>query len=199
MPDNNLVGLLAEISVIARNGLYYAKDPYDEERYQRLLDLAVAQYSELSGLPPVQLMEQFRRELGIVTPVVGVGGAVFADDGKILLIRRHDDKCWSLPAGAAEVHESPEEGAVREIYEETGLEVEVDTIIRVFHRLAGVYGTASTVYSIYYHCIAVGGTLQTSRESLEVGFFDYQEISEWHKDSRDRAEVCHRFWQQRMQ
>lgn len=97
------------------------------------------------------------------------------------------------------MHEAPEEGAIREIYEETRLEVEVDTIIRAFHRLAGVYGTANTVYSIYYHCIAVGGTLQTSRESLEVGFFDYREISEWHKDSRDRAEICHRFWQQKMQ
>ena len=197
MAKNNLVGLLAEIRAIAQNGLNYVKDPYDEERYRRLLDLAAMEYAQLTGLPEAQLMDEFKKELGFVTPKIGVGGAVFSEDGKILLIRRHDDKRWSLPAGAAEVHETPEEGAIREIREETGLHVQVDALIGVFSRLAGTFGQASSIYSIYYHCLPVGGELSTSRESLEVGFFDHRGVGDWHKDSGERAEVCYQFWRQK--
>jgi ADP-ribose pyrophosphatase YjhB (NUDIX family) len=156
--------------------------------------LAVFEYSKLTGLPEEQLMEQFRQELGTITPKVGVGGAVFDEEGKILLIRRHDDQRWTIPAGAAELHETPEEGAIREIREETGLDVKVDGLIGVFHRLAGTFGQSFSIYSIYYHCLPTGGSLQTSRESLEVGFFNHREITDWHQDSDKRAEICYQYW-----
>ncbi|MGP4008161.1 NUDIX hydrolase [Streptomyces sp. 4N124] len=53
--------------------------------------------------------------------------AVVVTDGRLLLIRRsapEGDLVWALPGGTVEASESPEQAAVREMREETGLEVE---------------------------------------------------------------------------
>ncbi|PSQ14886.1 NUDIX hydrolase [Halobacteriales archaeon QS_8_69_73] len=50
-------------------------------------------------------------------------GALAADDGRILLVRESDT--WLLPGGRLEPGESPEAGAVREVREETGVDVEI--------------------------------------------------------------------------
>lgn len=58
--------------------------------------------------------------------------AVVVADGKLLMIRRSEregDLLWALPGGAIEAGESPEEAAVRETLEETGLKVEAFRLI----------------------------------------------------------------------
>jgi 8-oxo-dGTP diphosphatase len=58
--------------------------------------------------------------------------AVVVADGKLLMIRRREregDLLWALPGGAIEADESPEEAAVRETLEETGLKVEATRLI----------------------------------------------------------------------
>lgn len=58
--------------------------------------------------------------------------AVVVADGKLLMIRRREregDLLWALPGGAIEAGESPEEAAVRETLEETGLKVEATSVI----------------------------------------------------------------------
>jgi len=47
---------------------------------------------------------------------------------------------WAIPGGWAEIGESAQESVRREIYEETGLNVEVKGIIDIFTRLPGEYG-----------------------------------------------------------
>jgi mutator protein MutT len=66
-------------------------------------------------------------------PIVGVG-VVIIRDGKILLERRKNEPGrgqWSIPGGLVELGESAKETAVREVKEETGLEVESPTLIDV--------------------------------------------------------------------
>ncbi|MEU6552076.1 NUDIX hydrolase [Streptomyces sp. NPDC046915] len=58
--------------------------------------------------------------------------AVIVNDGKLLMIRRSEregDLLWALPGGGIEAGETPEEAAVREALEETGLKVEAITVI----------------------------------------------------------------------
>jgi ADP-ribose pyrophosphatase YjhB (NUDIX family) len=67
------------------------------------------------------------------SPVVGVG-AVIVQQGRVLLIRRANPPLqgeWSLPGGALEVGEKLREGVVREVLEETGLQVEAGPLIEV--------------------------------------------------------------------
>ena len=70
-------------------------------------------------------------------PVVGVG-AVIVDDGKVVLIRRRYEPLkgqWSLPGGGVEIGETLEAAVVREMLEETGLQVAVGPVVEVFDRI----------------------------------------------------------------
>lgn len=71
-------------------------------------------------------------------PVVGVGGVVVRD-GRALLIRRGSEPLkgqWSIPGGMLELGETIAQGVVRELREETGLEVRILELIEVFERIS---------------------------------------------------------------
>jgi 8-oxo-dGTP diphosphatase len=70
-------------------------------------------------------------------PMVGIGGVVI-EDGRALLIRRASEPLkghWSIPGGTLELGESLQSGVVRELQEETGLQVRVIEVIEVFDRI----------------------------------------------------------------
>jgi hypothetical protein len=131
----DILPLLEKIQAIAKNGLTYAKDFYDRERYEKLLEL-VDEYSGLAfDLPATEVRERHARELGPITPKLGADAAIFDDQGRILLMLRTDNQRWCMPCGLQDVGESPEECALREAREETGLEVQVLELVDVFTRL----------------------------------------------------------------
>lgn len=190
----NTFQLLEELRGIAQLGLCYAKDPFDRERYEHLLVLASAEYSKLSGIPDVDVLARFRSELGYVTPKVAVVAAVFSPEGCLLLIRRSDDHLWGLPAGWAELGETPAESVRREVLEETGLDVEVGAPIDVFGRLPGAFGQPHTSVHVLYHAVVKGGSPSCSSEASEIGFYDHRAMKAWHKDHQEMAQRACRFW-----
>jgi len=185
--------LLDEVRSIAQLGLCYTKDMYDRQRYEKLLDLASFEYSEISDIYKNIILERFKSELGYITPKVGVNGVVISEDGKILLERRADDKLWGIPGGWAEIGESPQESVKREIYEETGLNVEVKDIIDIFTRRPRDYGQPHTSYHILFYCKLIDGSQKISCESLEIGFYDFRQISGWHRDHFEMIEKANDF------
>ncbi|CAL9457968.1 NUDIX hydrolase [Streptomyces lavendofoliae] len=103
---------------------------------------------------------------------VSVAGAVVREDGRLLAIRRADNGTWELPGGVLELAESPEEGVAREVWEETGIRVEVD-------ELTGVYkNTARGIVALVFRCKPSGGSERTSAESLAVDWLTPEEITE---------------------
>src|SRR5512138_1740474 len=110
--------LLDELQAIARTGLNFTENPYDRERYERILCLATRYYGQVLDVPEPEAGRRLAGELGYITPKVGAEAAIFDADGRILLVRRADDGRWCLPCGWVEVSESPEEAAVREVWEE---------------------------------------------------------------------------------
>ncbi len=72
---------------------------------------------------------------GYVTPKVAVAAVVGNEAGEILLTQRSDSGVWLYPVGWADVGYSPSEVAVKEVYEETGIEVEPLSLIAVFDGL----------------------------------------------------------------
>jgi ADP-ribose pyrophosphatase YjhB (NUDIX family) len=103
---------------------------------------------------------------------VSVAGAVLDEDGRFLVIRRADNGRWELPGGVLELAETPEDGVCREVWEETGIHVEVD-------RLIGVYkNTTRGVVALVFRCKPSGGTERPSAESTEVAWLTPAEVSE---------------------
>lgn len=182
-----ILELLDELRAIAQLGLHYAKNEYDLERYRRLMQLAAEHYADITGLDEPEIIARFNKELGYVTPKVGVSGVVFSEDHKILLARRSDDGTWGLPAGWCEVGEEPAFTMKREMREETGLEVEVTALIDTFTRSPSMFNEPHASCLFLYHCHVLGGTLTPSHETPELGFFDYTTIDHWHKDHRRRV------------
>jgi 8-oxo-dGTP pyrophosphatase MutT (NUDIX family) len=195
----NILTLLDEVRSIAQTGLHYTEDKHDRERYQRLFDLSAGKYAGLAGLTVEHIQTTLKKELGPITPKVGAAAAIFDEEGRILLIRRHDTHQWSYPAGAGEVNETAQECAVREVEEETGLTCEASGVIDAFFYPAGLDGKPYAIWVVLVHCLRIGGTLQTTDEALEVGYFHPDDIphDEWHKESEARCRRAIAYWQAR--
>lgn len=175
----NEIEFLDRIRGIAQLGLTYARDAYDIARYEELLKLAAEGYESVSGLDSGEAIERFRREVGYVTPKVGVDGAVFSEDGTgLLLIRRADSGRWALPGGWGELGENPETSVARELLEETTLTVEVGPLIAVNTQLPDGRSAHTSVH-LLYRCTLLAGTPQPTAEATEVSYRDPDEISDW--------------------
>ena len=95
------------------------------------------------------------------------------DEGelKILLIQRADSGIWLYPTGWADVGYSASEVAVKEVLEETGIEIEPLRLIAVLDGLRLGF-TRVPLYSLVFHCRAVGGELKAHPlETAGVGWF----------------------------
>jgi 8-oxo-dGTP pyrophosphatase MutT (NUDIX family) len=95
-----------------------------------------------------------------------VQGVVLSELG-VLLTVRVDLRGWELPGGEPEPGESREEALVREVREETGIEVEVERVTGEYHR-SGFLPHVAYVY----RCRPVGGSLAPSFETPEVRWWD---------------------------
>jgi ADP-ribose pyrophosphatase YjhB (NUDIX family) len=190
----DILPLLEELQALAQTGLNYTPNPYDRERYERLLALAAAYYGAALDLPPAEVRRRLGAELGYITPKVGAHAALFDAAGRILLVRRADDGKWCLPCGWVEPNESPEETVVREAREETGLEVEVGRLIGVYTRRADSgYGPHSAI-AIGYLCEVRGGRFTLSHEIREVGYFRIEDVTDWHEKHAEYARGAWVVW-----
>jgi 8-oxo-dGTP pyrophosphatase MutT (NUDIX family) len=188
--------LLDELQTIARNGLAFTANPYDRERYERLLELVTAYYGQAIDMPPAEVRSRFAAELGYITPKIGAEAALFDADGRILLVRRADDGQWCLPCGWVEPNESPMEAAVREAKEETGLDVRSLLLVDVFTRKPNIGYGPHTAVAVVYLCEIVGGKLQGSHEGEDVRFWNIEDVPAWHELHQQYARAAYIAWQE---
>ncbi len=93
--------------------------------------------------------------------------------GQVLMVRRAVETgygLWSLPGGYVDRGEVMEEAAAREVREETGLEVEVGSLVGLFSE-AGY----PVIVAAYAAC-RVGGRLEAGPEALEVDYFSLDNL-----------------------
>ncbi len=55
----NIYDLLDEVRSIAQNGLYYSKEPYDRQRYERLMEIVSSTYEEITGMTSDEIKSRF--------------------------------------------------------------------------------------------------------------------------------------------
>lgn len=109
---------------------------------------------------------------------VPAAGAIIIEEGKILLVKRaHPPKIgdWCIPAGFMEWNEHPSQTAVRELREETGLEIELTGFFEVY---SGNDDPRNNAVLLLYLGNRVGGKLEAMDDAEEVRFFGFDELPE---------------------
>ena len=190
---NSELQLLDELRIIAQNGLRYADNPYDEERYERILELVSEHYGQLDGIHPSEVSDRFRDSLGHVTPNIGGRAAIFNEQRQLLLMKRSSDGTWGLPGGFSDPCETPEETTVREAKEETGLEVETVELVQFQYRSPDEYNPHGFVGAVYL-CQIAGGSLTQSHESDTLEYRDIESVENWYKDNGEVARKALNLW-----
>lgn len=115
--------------------------------------------------------------------LLGCSAVVFDDDRrKVLLTRRTDNGRWCLPGGALDPGETVTESCIREVLEETGLDVEVVRLAGVYsdpHRLIEYAdGHRFHLISLNFETRVVGGALRESEETSEFLWASPEKLSE---------------------
>ena len=180
-----------ELQALAQAGLFYSKDIYDIERFQRIREIAAEMLVTPSGLPAEKVRDLFCGDTGYQTPKLDTRAAVFRDD-KILLVQENNG-LWSLPGGWVDVDLSVGENAVKEVMEEAGLDVRADRIIAVQDRKKHnpeIY--AYNITKVFILCELLGGSFRPNSETIDSGYFspdDLPPLSE-NKNTIQQIRMC---------
>ena len=183
-----------EIQALAQNGLTYTKDVYDKERFERLREISAEMLAEKTDIPVDKVKDLFCNEKGYQTPKLDTRAAIFKD-GKILLVHENNGT-WALPGGWVDVLESVGSNTIKEVKEETGLDVRNQKIIAIQDR--NQHNTPSYAYvicKVFVLCELLGGEFKENTETTEIKYFSLDEIPQNlanEKTSMEQIEMCFR-------
>jgi ADP-ribose pyrophosphatase YjhB (NUDIX family) len=166
-----------QLQAIAQNGLTYAQNAYDVERFEAVRQVAAEMMAAGSGTDLSRILDLFSAEVGYATPKVDVRGVVFRGDA-LLLVRELADGGWTLPGGWADPNESPGEAVVREVFEESGFQTRAVKLLAVYDRSKHPHVPPYPyhIYKLFLRCELVGGAAADSEETSEAAFFRRDEI-----------------------
>jgi ADP-ribose pyrophosphatase YjhB (NUDIX family) len=178
---------------IAQNGLTFAQDPYDRERYTQLQGVAAEIMSAYAGTDFTQVLDLFQREQGYATPKVDVRAAVFRHDEILMVLERADGR-WSLPGGWADVGEAPAAVAEREVLEESGYLTQAVRLLAVYdHSRHGHAPLPFHVYKIFLQCDLLDNNPKPNAECGDAAFFPEGKLPELSLTRVTQAEVARMF------
>ncbi|MEU1132385.1 NUDIX domain-containing protein [Streptomyces sp. NPDC005900] len=127
--------------------------------------------------------------------VVAASAVVTDEDGRILLQRRRDNDLWALPGGGMDMTDSLPGAAVREVKEETGLDVEITGLVGTYtdprHVIAYTDGEVRRQFNVCFTARRVGGELEISNESTELRFVDPADLASLPMHHTQRLRIQH--------
>ncbi|HMN30735.1 MAG TPA: NUDIX domain-containing protein [Caldilineaceae bacterium] len=114
---------------------------------------------------------------------VGASAVIYDESGqKVLLTRRTDNGRWCLPGGGMELGESAAEACIREVWEETGLQVTVRRLIGIYttpHRIIEYANGSRFQYASFsFEAEVVGGELGLSNETTAFAYYSRAEMAQ---------------------
>lgn len=168
--ENQWLNWAVELQSIAQAGLYYTKDIYDTERFERIREISAEILSSYTDISTEKIKTLFCGEKGYQTPKLDTRAAIFKGD-KILLVKENSGH-WALPGGWVDVGLSVGENIVKEVKEEAGLLVKPEKLIAVQDRdkhNKPVY--AYKICKIFVLCKYLSGTFKENSETTQSGYF----------------------------
>ena len=177
-----------ELQSIAQAGLTYGKDIYDHERYERIREISAEIISHMSDISLEKVKDLFCNESGYQTPKLDTRAAIF-EDGKILLVRENNGK-WSLPGGWCDVNVSVRENTVKEVKEESGLDVVADKIIAIQDR--SKHNLPVYAYGVCKIFVQCSGKFEKNIETTRFRYFSADELPELatEKNNEEQIRMC---------
>ncbi len=174
----NVLEWARKVQAIAHNGLVFAKDPFDRERYQKLQDLTDSMLADELKLPLADARALWIPEDGYATPKVDVRGAVFRN-AEVLLVRERSDGKWSLPGGWVDINDSPAGAVEREIFEESGYRTRAVKLAALFDKQRHPHPPSLYhIYKLFFLCELLDGAPTVSAETDAVEFFPLSALPE---------------------
>ncbi len=173
--ENLWLNWAVELQSIAQNGLTYCKDDFDKERYERLREISAEIISQKSDITLEKVRDLFCNETGYQTPKIDTRAAIF-EENKILLVKENNG-LWSLPGGWCDVTCSVKENIIKEVKEEAGLNITVDTLIAVQDRSKHnepIY--AHSICKMFFLCTKLSGSFSQNTETLDSKYFALDEL-----------------------
>jgi len=168
-----------KLAALAQDGLTYAANHFDQDRYRQVGRRAAELLAELSGRPADELAVELGRDSGYATPKIDVRGVIFDDRERVLLMREKSDGRWSLPGGWADPCEAPSVAVTREILEETGYESAAVKLIACWDRELqdNPPPLPVHVYKLFFLCRRNGAVRPPAAlETLDVGWFGLEAL-----------------------
>jgi 8-oxo-dGTP pyrophosphatase MutT (NUDIX family) len=127
--------------------------------------------------------------------VPGAAALVLDDQGRILMQRRADSGNWSLPGGVIELGETIGQAVVREVREETGLEIALTGLVGIYtdpaHVIAYDDGEVRQEFVVLFSARVVGGQLRGSDESTDVRFVEPSDVPAMQVHESVRLRIQH--------
>ncbi len=181
-----------EIQSLAQSGLAYTNNVYDIERYERLREISAEMLAEKTDLSIEKVKDLFCNETGYQTPKIDTRAAIFKNN-KILLTHENNGT-WSLPGGWCDVLESVKSNTIKEVKEETGLDVNTIKVIAIQDRNKHnkpIY--AYGICKVFILCDIVGGEFKENIETTEIKYFSLNELPSnlaIEKTNKEQIEMC---------
>ena len=181
-----------EIQSLAQSGLAYTDNVYDIERYERLREISAEMLAEKTDLSIEKVKNLFCNETGYQTPKIDTRAVIFKDN-KILLVHENNNT-WSLPGGWCDVLESVKSNTIKEVKEETGLDVDTIKVIAIQDRNKHnkpIY--AYGVCKVFILCDVISGEFEKNIETTEIKYFSQDEIPNNlsdEKTNKEQIEMC---------
>ena len=161
-------------------GILYAHNGYDDERYRELkeINLRILNILTNEGVSLEKLKDFYLPIKEYPTPKVEVRGLLLNENNEILMVEEKlDPEKWSIPGGWCDIGFSPKEVIIKEMKEETGLDVEVVRVLAVYDKKCHPHPQeAFYTYKIVFLCKKISGELKNTFDIDDVRFFDIDNL-----------------------
>lgn len=141
----------------------------------------------------MEYWQKIRKKVGSDKIIfTGSAVAVLDDLNRVLLQKRSDKDCWGFPGGLMDEGESFEETAVREVREETGLEIKICDLVGIYSKYEHSFPNSDRIQPVIvlFTGKVTGGELHCDmEETLDLRYFAFDEkpelLNKQHEDAFD--------------
>lgn len=180
----DLLNFIKRVKALSETGLLYTQNEYDIDRYEELKALSFNMLKKLTNEPVTNIKLVFNEVTDYPTPKIDVRGLVLNHQNELLLVKEKMDGKWTIPGGWCEIGLSPKENLIKEMEEETGLNVQIERLLALFDKKHHNHPPHPLyVYKLVFYCRAnESQPMNPNYEIEDIGYFNIEKLPELSTD-----------------